>query len=309
MNRWFSSDENEAQFKNVFDGSVKTEIVAKRVADVIKEIDPDLLAIQEGPSRKDEMELFIETYLEDRYQCEMGSDGGAQKIFVLYKKNTFDHVLRIDTHYNDWEFDKDGDFDLDSINFTRTPLELEVFVKDKRLKVFVVHLKSNFINNGEQLWNNPNTRKDYVKDALINRRRILTEAIALRSRVDNIFDEYSDMLVLGDMNDGPGKHYFEKFLLGLDVTQALLGDVYNPQRIFNVPSTLSNDFTAVFDDFVENIPNRRLLLDRIILSPSLTEFSDNARVEHEAFNKFTSNFNEREGRPSDHVPASISIEY
>jgi hypothetical protein len=39
--------------------------------------------------------------------------------------------------------------------------------------------------------------------------------------------------------------------------------------------------------------DRRLLIDRISLSPSLVVFSDNSRVEHEAFNEFTSNINEK----------------
>ena len=78
------------------------------------------------------------------------------------------------------------------------------------------------------------------------------------------------MIILGDMNDGPGKEYFEKYLLDMDITSELLGSIYFPKNIFSTTLDPDNDYSVIFDDFVSNMPNRKILLDRILISPSLS---------------------------------------
>lgn len=66
MNDWFTNGSGQVAFKPTFtrDGHTSnTHETASRVADTIREIDPDILAIQEGPSRPEEMALFIQNYL------------------------------------------------------------------------------------------------------------------------------------------------------------------------------------------------------------------------------------------------------
>ena len=315
MNDWFERDDsNEGiRFKDTFKerGSgtmVRTEIVATRVSKTIKKINPDILSIQEGPSRKEEMDLFINTYLDGQYSCDFGSDGRAQKIFFLYKKDKFDQVNKIETDYNPLGFDVNGDFIIDEVKFTRSPLEMNFSIGNKSFRLFGIHLKSPYINDGERLWNDPETRNEYIKESLVNRRRLLTEAIAVRERMDSILQEQPNVVILGDLNDGPGKEYFEKLLLGLDITEKLLGDVYSPKDIFSLPFSLESDFTAIFDDFVENIENKKLLLDRILISPKLLEALIESKVEYEAYNENTEDSNRREGRPSDHRPVTVTID-
>ena len=74
---------------------------------------------------------------------------------------------------------------------------------------------------------------------------------------------------MGDVNDGPGREFFENYMLGMDITSELLGSTYYPDKIFSYLLDLNNDFSAVFDDYVDNVPNRKILLDRILVSPSL----------------------------------------
>ncbi len=315
MNDWFAGDDAEGgiRFKETFKEKdsgviVRTEIVATRVSQTIKKINPDILSIQEGPSRKEEMDLFINTYLDGQYSCDIGSDGRAQKIFFLYKKDKFDQVSKIETDYNPWGFDINSDFIIDDVKFTRSPLEMNFSIENKSLRLFGVHLKSPYINDGESLWNDLETRNEYIKESLINRRRLLTEAIAVRERMDSVLHEQPNVAIMGDLNDGPGKEYFEKLLLGLDITEKLLGDVYSPKNIFSLPYSLESDFTAIFDDFVENVEDKKLLLDRILISPKLLESLIGSKVEYEAYNENTEDANKREGRPSDHRPVSVTID-
>jgi endonuclease/exonuclease/phosphatase family metal-dependent hydrolase len=321
MNDWFLSGTSTPKFKTKFkdresNKMIDTATVASKVANLIGSINPDILAIQEGPSEKKEMQLFIDTYLGDQgYKCEIGSDGSSQKIHLLYKEGKFASAKKVNAVYDAWEFDKDGDYDLENIKFTRTPLEMDFEVNssdrdsgEKRLKVISVHLKSPFVQNGQQMWKNPDTRRFYIAEALQSRRRTLTEATEIRKRIDSVLDKKPDIVILGDMNDGPGKEYFEKFLLGMDITGELLGNVYYPKNIFRTTLDPDKDYTVIFDDFVENEPNKKILLDRILISPSFISSPDAARVEHNAYDSQVTDPESREGRPSDHRPVSIDLD-
>jgi hypothetical protein len=68
-----------------------------------------------------------------------------------------------------------------------------------------------------------------------------------------------------------------------------------------------NDYTVIFDDFVENEPNKKTLLDRILISPSCTNYLYDSRVEHIAYDSQVTDPESREGRPSDHRPVSIDL--
>src|SRR6266545_6986826 len=68
MNNWFTSDGTPAAFlpsfklpgENIPNSTDKT---ASRLAAEIKAIDPDVLALEEAPSRKEELDLFVSQYL------------------------------------------------------------------------------------------------------------------------------------------------------------------------------------------------------------------------------------------------------
>ena len=80
-----------------------------------------------------------------------------------------------------WQADVDGDAVLDEYHFTRTPLAVDLTLGGRALRVIVMHTKSNFINQGKQLWDDPTTRQQYVISALKNRRRISTEGMRVRT--------------------------------------------------------------------------------------------------------------------------------
>jgi hypothetical protein len=188
------------------------------------------------------------------------------------------------------------------------------------LQVIVMHTKSNFINQGQTLWDNPATRQQYVVSALKNRRRISTEGMRVRTYLDARMaaDVKTPILVLGDLNDGPGLDYFEQYYLSHNVTDILVGSAFQPEWLFahaqhDVPQ--ADRYTAVFDDFVTAEKNKHVLLDHILLSPGLQhgklkKVAKSGRVRHAEYDaEVVDNGKNREDRPSDHRPVSVELSY
>lgn len=333
MNDWFTSDAEPAAFLSSFtrDGHTSdTDETAGRAADTIREINPDILAVQEGPSRPEEMALFIKKYLSDGgtpiYQFILNDSGRSQKPAILYKPIAVDSLTLtphadITTLIDEWQADVDGDEHLDAYQFTRLPLVLNARIGGHFLQLIVLHTKSNFVNRGRSLWENPATRQDYVHEALRSRKRNSAEAMRVRQYVDAFLktDPAGRIIILGDLNDGPGMDYFEEKYLTHNTVDVLVGSAFEPELIFYHAQhdlEATNRYTAVFDDFVTGETNKHMFLDHILLSPSLSGSGGLRRVKgsgmihHNEYESHTvDNGRFRENRPSDHRPVSVILEY
>jgi endonuclease/exonuclease/phosphatase family metal-dependent hydrolase len=332
MNDWFTTDAEPVAFKPTFtrDGHTSnTAQTAARTAALIRALDPDLLAIEEGPSRPAELGIFIQDHLSDNgqplYEFFLSDSGAQQRVGLLYKPGSVDSAQlaphsAIANLIDPWQADVDGDAVLDEYDFTRTPLVVDATVGGEALQVIVMHTKSNFINNGEGLWNDPATHQSYVVAALKNRRRISTEGMRVRTYLDARLkqDVKSRIIVLGDLNDGPGLDYFEELYLSHNVTDIMVGSAFQPEWVFthaqhDVPE--AERYTAVFDDFVTGEQDKHVLLDHILLSPGLRhvplkKVSGSGRIRHAEYDTQVVNGGaNREDRPSDHRPVSVELEY
>lgn len=334
MNDWFTNDSDPVAWKPTFsrDGQTNnTAKTAKRAAAMIKAIDPDLLAIQEGPSRPAELALFIEDYLADAggtplYNSILADSGGQQRVAFLSKPKFTANLAphpSITNLIDPWEADVDGDLALEpDYQFTRNPLVVNVTLGSDSLQVIVAHTKSSFVNNGAALWNNPVKRQEYVVAALKARRRNSTEGMRIREYLDATLstDPTANIVVVGDLNDGPGLDYFEKRYLAHNVTDIILGSAYQPEQMFQHAQhdvALGQRYTAVFDDFVEGINNKQMLLDHLMLSPNLFTATSGLRriassgtIHHAEYDaQVSAGGKKRENRPSDHRPVSVQLKY
>jgi len=310
-----------------FPGITSVDALATRVADVIKSFNADIITIEEGPSSILEMNLFVDNYLQNNNGDAMfdvlgGLDGGAQKIYALIKKggNFTDADLATDDQTKDltqeWEADVDGDFELEGYGFTRDPLVItgKFGNPQKDLRIIVLHTKSKYVHYGESLWNNLNRRGEFVRAALKNRRRISTEAMRVRVYLNHFLkqDPNSNMIVTGDFNDGPGIDYFESRYLTHNITDILLGSTYKPNLLFkhSFLERVSADklYTAIFDDFVDDIDDRKILLDHILISPALSGNIQNSGILHDEYAAgIDQTAQGRQKEPSDHRPVFVEI--
>lgn len=328
MNNWFVGG-SQAAWRISNTGIADVQALAQRVANLIRGLDPDVLTVQEGPSDRDEMQLFIDDFLSDAndqalYDQFGGFDGGAQKTYTLVKRNGQfrNPQLANDAQtfglFDEWLADIDGDLFLESYQFTRNPLVIDGTLANtnERVRIVNLHTKSKFVNNGQAMWNDLNQRQEFIIAAMKNRRRISTEAMRLRLYLDALVeaDGNAFILVAGDFNDGPGFEFFERNYLTHGVADIILGSTYFPDLQFShsligrVPT--NQLFTAIFDDFVEGINNRPILLDHVIVSPAHSNRITNARVchqEYQAQEDATRPANARDRFPSDHRPVLVEF--
>jgi endonuclease/exonuclease/phosphatase family metal-dependent hydrolase len=334
MNSWFTTDGAPTAFLPSFKlpgetQSNSTSKTATRLAAVIRAVAPDILALEEAPSRKEELDLFVATHLSGPggplYNSILGDSGGAQKLAVLFKPSKVSAALApssgITTLLDAWNADVDGDMLLDPYEFTRKPLVIDVQAGTHRMQVIVMHTKSSFVNEGEAMWNDPARRQDYVVAALKARRRNATEGMRARKYMEERIaaDATARIILLGDLNDGPGLDYFEELYLAHNVTDILVGSAFEPELVFahaqhDVPR--AKRFTAVFDDFVENVKKKKLLLDHILMSPALAgptglrKVPNSGAIHHAEYNAQIKNAGKkREDRPSDHRPVSVELQF
>lgn len=324
MNRWFVGNANPS-WKASGPGFNDVHEVAGRAANVIRAVDPDLLLLQEGPSAMQEMELFLADHLSENgaalYEPMIGIDGGAQKLYALRKKGGLVESMEFATDEptqrlrDVWDADVDGDMLLQAYDFTRQPLVIDVDpIGAEPVRIVVLHTKSKYVDRGESRYKNPSTRQGFIVDALKNRRRISAEGFRLRGYLDELImdDPERRIIVTGDFNDGPGRDLFERSYLTHSVTDIVLGSTFYPSLIFTHPLiervSTAMLFTARFDDYVDDVKDRPLLLDHILVSPSLRAYVEDAAIAHAEFDAETEgDGGSRQKRPSDHRPVWVKV--
>ena len=124
------------------------------------------------------------------------------------------------------------------------------------------------------------------------------------------------MLVLGDLNDGPGKELFEREYLFFDLVSNLQGNVFFAQKflnhaLFDYPPRLR--WSVEFEDFVDEQRDPHILLDHILFTQALVDGSAPLQVEphaglieHEVHHLVNAGLSAKR-RTSDHKPISVVL--
>ena len=335
MNNWFEGY-GKVKFRQDYPEKGLTDIneLCMRVASVIKQLDPDVLTVEEGPSDIREMELFVDKYLKkDNSNSLFYIFGGfgkrdQQRNYALVKKtgkfrNPNVSVDKLSKELEEpWIADVDGDLELTEYNFTRVPLVIEgqVGANNSKIKIITLHSKSKYVNRGKSLWRSEDEskRRQYIRLAIKNRKRIATEAMRIRNYMDELLncDPNSFIIVNGDFNDGPSLDYFEKYYIYQNVTDILLGSTFDPEKIFShafIHTTPKDQrYTVTFEDFVDETRKKSILLDHILVSPGVSDSDlvNDSGIAHEIYEKHEkSNASERETYPSDHRPIFAEFDF
>lgn len=328
MNRWFTSDSGAPAWRNSSQvrGVTDLQDLARRVASVITAMDPDVLCIQEGPSRASELKLFIDDHLGGNYDIVGPSGTEQQRLYALIKKGgavqSFERAFangEVDLE-EPWSVDIDGcalhgEFKLESYGFTRDPLLVDVSDGRTNIRLMNLHLKSKFVQNARQLWRNPATRPSFIVDAVLVRRRISAEATRIREYLNELLEENEGraIVICGDFNDGPGSDFFERLYLTHNLVSSVAGSPMAPRRMmrhgFADRVRKEDNYTAIFNDFIDEIPKRKVLLDHILVSPGLYWNLKYGTVDHAAFDAAVDDTKPgfREKHPSDHRPQWVEF--
>ena len=209
-----------------------------------------------------------------------------------------------------FRYDLDADSTPDTIRFSKPPLEVSLRgPHGLRLRLIGVHAKSK----------NPHGAADEaaaIRISIENRRKQLAQCIWLRQRVLEHLSYGDDLIVLGDLNDGPGLDEFEK-LFGRSGVEVVLGTDGDPaQRLYDPHAAMAIGSRVGFAPTTARFylrPQQRYfeaLLDFIMVSPGLAARGPDWRIWH-PFNDpqimMIPELREALLQASDHFPVSLDL--
>ncbi|MCP4819565.1 MAG: endonuclease, partial [Shimia sp.] len=189
--------------------------------------------------------------------------------------NTDEAAPRFDGVFS---IDLDVDATQDQVVFSKPPLELAVRTKaGRQLRMIGAHLKSKAPHGAR-------TRDEVMRVSIANRRKQLAQAIWLRRRIETHLAAGEDLIVLGDLNDGPGLDEYED-LFGRSSVEIIMGTdkapcLYDPharkalQRRIGAQATSARFFIAGEGRYLQ------ALLDYVFVSEGLRGANPSWRIWH-----------------------------
>lgn len=260
------------------------------IAKVMVVMDADAVLVVEAPDRNRRrdtvraLEHFAQVFGLRTRRAVMGfANETQQEIALLFDPDRLsarhdpqdgDGAPRFDGSFR---IDLDIDATEDVVRFSKPPLELEVVTAEGlRMRWIGAHLKSKAPHGARG-------RDEMMRMAIQNRRKQLAQAIWLRARIETHLDAGEALIVLGDLNDGPGLDVYEG-LFGRSSVEIVIGEgeraLFDPharlalrQRLGVMPTT------ARF--YIE--PEKRFLqalLDYVFVSPGLMAHRPAWRIWH-----------------------------
>lgn len=162
-----------------------------------------------------------------------------------------------------FKIDLDIDATEDRVEFSKPPLEVAMqTISGTTLRLIGAHLKSKAPHGAT-------TRDEIMRRSIANRRKQLAQAIWLRRRIEDHLTARDPVILLGDLNDGPGLDEYEH-LFGRSSVEILMGDdMYDPHARQALRQRLPAMHTSA--RFLIHPQNTYLqaLLDYVMISPDL----------------------------------------
>lgn len=181
----------------------------------------------------------------------------------------FDGTFRIDL---------DVDAREDLVRFSKPPLEVEaVTASGNLLRLIGTHLKSKAPHGARN-------EHEAMKLSIQNRRKQLAQAIWLRQRVEEHLMAAESLILLGDLNDGPGLDQYEG-LFGRSSVEIILGEtgqncLFDPHARLGLQRRLGATPTTARFFIHEQKRYLQALLDYIMVSPDLAARGADWRIWH-----------------------------
>lgn len=288
------------------------------IAHVLQRLDADAVMVVEAPNtgRKQRCTRALERFAaEAGLRTDRAVSGFAtdthQEIALLYDPTVLTVALdpqdstdapRFD---NTFHIDLDVDDRMDRVRFSKPPLELLVRTGDgTELRVIGAHLKSKAPHGAQ-------TAKEVARISIANRRKQLAQAIWLHRRIKEHVEAGEHVIVMGDLNDGPGLDEYER-LFGKSSVEIVMGAVLTDPHAQSLlkPREIVQPSTSRFYN-PETKRYFRALLDYIMISDGLSAYGPRWRIWHpfedaECYDDIL--LREALLAASDHFPVSLDLD-
>lgn len=206
--------------------------------------------------------------------------------------------------------DLDVDGTMDRVTYSKPPLEIAAKTADGfRFRMIGAHLKTKAPHGA-------NGPEEARRIGIANRRKQLAECVWLRTRVLEHLSAGESLMVMGDLNDGPGLDEYEK-LFGRSGVEIVLGwDEPRETRLYDPHARRAfaqkTGFAPVSARFYLDEEKRYFtaLLDYIMVSPDLRALKPHWRIWHPFDDPAcyeTEELREALLLASDHFPVSVDL--
>ena len=291
------------------------------VAKVLTAVDADAVLVVEAPNTGKTqntvraLQRFAETFNLRTSHAVMGfANDTHQELALLFDPDVlkarhepvgqlsdpaaprFDGVFRIDL---------DIDATEDQVEFSKPPMELAIeMANGSILRLIGAHLKSKAPHGA-------GSRDEMIRLSIANRRKQLAQAVWLARRVEHHIDANEPVILLGDLNDGPGLDEFEHLFGRSSVEILLQAGLYDPHAAqAHRPRPGSIPATARFERREEG-RYLEALLDYIMISTDLRDHDPVWRIWHpfrDAACWGTPELRDALLAASDHFPVTLDID-
>lgn len=290
----------------------------RAIAHVLQRLDADAVMVVEAPNtgRKQRCTRALERFAaEAGLRTDTAVSGFAtdthQEIALLYDPAVLDveadpQASKRAPRFDDsFLIDLDVDDRMDRVRFSKPPLELRVRTKaGMALRLIGAHLKSKAPHGAE-------TAEEVARISIANRRKQLAQAIWLHRRIKEHVEAGQNVIVMGDLNDGPGLDEYERLfgkssveiVMGAELTDPHAQSLLKPREPV-LPST-SRFYNPETKRYF------RALLDYIMISHGLEAYGPHWRIWHpfedaECYDDIP--LREALLAASDHFPVSLDLE-
>jgi predicted extracellular nuclease len=260
------------------------------VGQVMRAIDADCILVVEAPNHKtgrgtvDMLERFAVEFGLRAAQAALGFiNDTQQELAFLYDPHrcSIRHVPMSAPDFprfgGTYAIDLDVDAVTDPIRFSKPPFEAELMCHDGRCITLIgAHLKSKAPHGAR-------SKDEAMLISIANRRKQLAQALWIRGRVDQVLDNGAEVIVLGDLNDGPGLDVYEE-LFARSSVEIIMGQsqgpekqLFDPHAMQMIEKTGADPFSARFYPARDGVP-LDALLDYILVGPSFGKQANNWRI-------------------------------
>ena len=208
-----------------------------------------------------------------------------------------------------FEIDLDVEGRPDPVRWSKPPFELAMETAEGfAFRMIGVHAKSKAPHGAS-------TPKDIMRVAIENRRKQLAQCIWLRRRVDAELAAGNPLIVLGDLNDGPGLDEYERLFSrsGVEIVMGENGEIplHDPHAALSRTQPGGDAPATARFWLAEEKRYMETLLDYVMVSPDLKARAQGWRIWHPDRDPAAQALPELQSAlltASDHFPVSLDID-